>query len=164
MAYRPQFAYPVPDTKCMEMRGHYSYDSTNTPSLVGNLAAGARTGRIPLPLDRDADFYLLAIQQLSAGAGIHSAQNIQVRIEDPWTNPLSDSGNSNESTNFQFTKLFSAWDGAGFITLDGGEQGIYCPRGSVLNLYLYNPTASSIQLSQVILTLHGRKRYTEPCA
>ncbi len=155
MMYRPQFAYPVPPKECVDQRFHYSYDFTNTPYLnSGSLAAGAHSGRIPLQMDQDADFYLLALQ--------HQPNGLQLRLETPFADPLSDSGNSVESTNYVLPALYDQVDGAALVTIEGdtnGWGGIYCPRGGVLNLYLNNPTAASIVLTLVILTLHGKKRY-----
>src|SRR5271157_4549305 len=54
--YRPQFPYPPTPPSCQDQRCTYSFDGSNTPLLSGTLAAGGQTGRIPLLLDRDADF------------------------------------------------------------------------------------------------------------
>jgi len=152
--YRPQYALPRP-RDCWEQRFHYSYDYTNTPVLdFGFLGVGAHTGRIPLYMDQDADFYLLAIQ--------HQLNGLQLRLETPFGDPLCDSGNTVETTNYVLPALWDETDGAGPVALEGdtsGWGGIFCPRGGVLNLYLNNPTAAPVVMTLVILTLHGKKRY-----
>ncbi len=160
MMYRPQCAFPAPPPGCVDQRFHYAYDASNCPTLAaGNLAAGAHTGRIPLQTDYDAPFYLRAIQQQASG--------LELRLETPFSDPLSDSGNIVETTNYAFTALYSECDGAAFVTLDGdasAEGGIFCPRGGVLNLYLNNPTGAPVNLNTVLLTLHGVKRFKPGCA
>ncbi len=157
--YRPQNVCPPAPADCVDQRFHYAYDKSNTPFLnSGTLAAGAHTGRIPLSMDQDAPFFLLAIQQAATG--------LQMRLETPHGEPLSDSGNANEVLNYVFPALYSEVDGAAFVTLDGDAcipGGIPCPRGGVLNLYLNNPTAAPINMNTVRLTLHGKKRYTPGC-
>ena len=152
--YRPQNAYPPAPSDCSDQRFHYAYDQSNCPTLnSGTLAAGAHTGRIPLQMDQDAPFFLLAIQQQASG--------LQLRLESPYSDPLSDSGNSTEVTNYVYPALYSETDGAALVTLDGE---IFCPRGGVLNLYINNPSAVAINLNTVILTLHGKKRFArESC-
>ncbi len=155
MMYRPQFVFPPPPADCTEQRFHYAYDASNTPTLnSGTLAAGAHTGRIPLQMDHDAPFYLLAIQQW--------ASFLQLRLETPYGDALSDSGNSVETSNYVYTELWSEADGAAIVTLEGE---IFCPRGGVLNLYLNNPTGAPVSMNTIRLTLHGKKRYPrEQCA
>jgi len=157
--YRPQYAFPAPLSDCLDQRFHYAYDASNTPTLAqGSLAAGGHTGRIPLQMDQDAPFYLLAIQQQASG--------LQLRLESPYADPLSDSGNTIESTNYVFSALYSETDGAAVVTIDGDavpEGGIYCPRGGVLNLYINNPSGAPINLNTILLTLHGKKRYKPGC-
>ncbi len=152
--YRPQNAYPAPPETCDDQRFHYAYDQSNLPRLAsGTLAAGAHTGRIPLQMDQDAAFFLRAIQQQTCG--------LQLRLETPHGEPLSDSGNSNETINYVFPVLYSETDGAGLVVM---ESEVFCPRGGVLNLYLNNPTSAPINMNTVILTLHGIKRYSaESC-
>ncbi len=158
--YRPQYAFPAPPDGCLDQRFHYAYDQSNCPTLAsGTLAAGAHTGRIPLQTDYDAPFYLLAIQQQTCG--------LQLRLEGPYADPLSDSGNTIESTNYEYPALYSDTDGGGLVVLEGDavpEGGIYCPRGGVFNLYLNNPSGAPINMSTVLLTLHGKKRFKPGCA
>lgn len=157
MMYRPQFVYPPAPADCWDQRFHYAYDATNTPFLnSGTLAAGAHTGRIPLQMDQDAPFLFLAVQQW--------ASFLQLRLETPYGDPLSDSGNRIETTNYCFVELFDETDGGPLVTLEGdttGAGGIWCPRGGVLNLYLNNPTAAPVNMNTVRLVLHGKKRYSK---
>ena len=109
-AYRPQFAFKSP-SDCEEQRCVYSFDSTNTPVLAGVIAAGDSISRIPLPLDKDADFYLRGIctsDLVPAG--------LEIRIEDPRGHPLSDVDNLDDTLNYDFLPLYSATDGAGIVT------------------------------------------------
>jgi hypothetical protein len=109
-------------------------------------------------MDQDAPFFLLALQQTGIAG-------LQIRLETPHGEPLSDSGNVQETTNYVYPALYSQCDGAGLVALESDTWGIFCPRGGVLNLYLNNPTAAPIDLTGVLLTLHGKKRYpVEYCA
>ncbi len=153
--YRPQFSFPLP--KCDSQRFHYAYDQSNLPTLTSTLAPGAHTGRIPLQMDRDAAFLIRAIQQFASAY-------VQVRLESAYVNALSDSGNALEQSNYVYPALYSECDGAGLVAIDSDDWGIYCPRGGVLNLYLNNPTAGTVNLSGIKLTLHGIKLYEDkPC-
>lgn len=81
--YRPQFAMsPAPEgflwQPCV-----YQFDQNNVPALGGlALAKGQETGHIPLHLDRDACFVLLAIKIQNAG--------VNMLLFDPWGNQLMD--------------------------------------------------------------------------
>lgn len=159
--YRPQFAYRTPkDTE--DHRCHYSFDGSNTAFLVGNLGAGLSTGRIPLLMDSDADFFLRAIQ-------LQPSLGLQIRLEDCYGNPLSDSGNNpvvagTQRDNYVNPALYGEPDGAGIVALESDEQGVYCPRNGALNLYVTNPTAAPISLANIVVNLHGVKRYSgEKC-
>lgn len=151
--FRPQFPYPLAAPPCVDQAALYSFDQTNTPVLSsGSLAAGTPFGRIPLKLDRDSAFLL---------RGVQIQGKISVRIEDPSGNPLSDSENSVLSTNFEIPTEWGDPGGAGFVALDSGAGGIYAHAGGTFLAYLYNNTASSINLNTVAITLHGVKRYPE---
>jgi hypothetical protein len=154
--YRPQYAYPLPDPPCEDQPCLYSFDATNCPIFTGTLAAGAQTGRVPLKLDKDADFFLRAFD---------SQGLVSIRIEDPNGNPLSDSGNSNDPTNFELPKEYSQTAGAGFVALEGGKEGLFAPAGANFLAYLYNAGTASIDLTTCALNLAGVKRYSkEVCA
>lgn len=158
--YRPQFAYSTPEG-CEDQRCHYSFDASNTPFLVGALAAGRFLSKIPLPMDSDADFYLRGFQLEASG--------LTLRLEDCYGNPLSDSGNlipaaGTQFNDFEAPALYGESDGAGVVALESDEWGVFCPRGGVLCLYLFNATAAPINLSSIIVNLHGVKRYSgEKC-
>lgn len=167
--YRPQFAYSTPkgteDHRC-----HYSFDASNLPVLTGLLAAGASTGRIPLLLDSDADFFLRAIQiQDRVLPLLLLSSGLRIRIEDCYGNPLSDSENlpaavGTQRDNYESPALYGETDGAGIAALETDEQGVYCPSGGRLTLYVFNPTAAPVALSAIVLNLHGVKRYSgEKC-
>jgi hypothetical protein len=148
--YRPQFAYPLVAPPCQDQRCLYSFDSSNLPVFTGTLAAGAQTGRVPLRLDKDADFYLRGISQRGT---------VSIRIEDTDGNPLSDSENATESTNFELPNEYSNVAGAGLVTLESGADGVFGPGGGNYVVYLYNATAGTIDLTTCVLNLHGVKRY-----
>jgi len=150
--YRPQFAYPLPSAPCDDETCLYSFDKTNLPVFQGTLLPLTRTGRIPLKLDKDADFYLRAIR--SQGA-------VNFRLEDTDGNALSDCENVIESTNYEQPNEYSNTAGAGFVALESGADGIFGPAGGNYVVYLYNPTAATIELSTCALNLVGVKRYHE---
>ena len=160
--YVPQFAYK-PAPKCEEQRCVFSFDSTNTPWLATTLAAGANSPRIPLELDRDADFYLRGIQTsdpLLFGMGL------EFRLEDPKGHPLSDTENVLQGSNYQFPSLYSGMDGAGLTPLDNTDDyGVFCQQASRLYLYVFNNSPNPVPLTQFVLSLHGIKRYSgDRCA
>ena len=154
--YRPQSPYSLPPAPCRDQTCQYSFDSTNLPALGGTLVAGARTGRIPLKMDKDAGFYL---------RGLSTHGSISLRLEDPSRNALSDSENSTESSNYEISSEYSLESGAGFATLESGGDGVYAPQGSTFVVYLYNSTAGTLNLNTVVINLFGVKRYAnEECA
>ncbi len=81
--YRPQFPMrPAPAgfewQPCL-----YQFDQSNLPALGSlSLLPGQESPHIPLPLDKDAPFVLLAARVSEAG--------INVMLFDPWSNQLSD--------------------------------------------------------------------------
>lgn len=150
--YRPQFAYPLPPAPCDDQACLFSFDATNLPVFTGTLAVGAQTGRVPLKLDKDADFYLRAIR---------SQGGISFRLEDTDGNPLSDSENANNPTNYQLPNQYSNSAGAGLVALESGAGGVFGPAGGNYVVYLYNATAAPIVLSTCALNLAGVKRYSE---
>ena len=154
--YRPQFLFPLPPNPCQDQSCMYSFDSSNLPVFQGSLAAGAQTGRIPLKLDKDADFFLRAIDTMGA---------VAFRLEDTDGNPLSDCDNVINSTNFELQPEYSATAGAGFAALESGAGGIYGPGGGNYVVYLFNPTVGPINLTTCVINLIGVKRYPgEVCA
>ena len=148
--YRPQFAYTPPASPCEDQPCMYGFDSSNLPVFLGTLAAGAQTGRVPLRLDKDADFYLRGISQQGA---------VSIRLEDTDGNPLSDSENAVNSSNFELPKEYSNAAGAGFVALESGAGGVFGPAGGNFVVYLYNATAGAIDLTTCALQLIGIKRY-----
>ncbi len=150
--YAPQFAYPRAPGKCNDQRFTYSFDASNLPVFLGSLSPGQQTGRIPLSLDKDADFYLRAVNV----QGLAS-----VRIEDPEDNPLSDSDNQLQDANFMLPAEYADSGGAGVVALDSGSDGVYGPAGGNFMLLLANLETVSIDLTTCAITLHGVKRYID---
>ena len=148
--YRPQFPYPLPPAPCEDQTCMYSYDSTNLPALA--LLAGAELRHIPLRLDKDADFYLRAIDTQGA---------VSIRLEDAAGNVLSDFGYRQQSNNYELPAEYSGTAGAGFVALENGMGGVFGPAGGVYVLNLYNATAATINLATFVLNLIGVKRYHE---
>lgn len=153
--YRPQNVFQEP-ANCEVQRCVYSFDSTNTPNLANTaLAAGAVISRIPLQLDKDADFYLRAIQTPDDNNGL------EFRIEDMKGHALSDKDNAEELRNYQYPALYSAMDGAGITALDNADDyGVFCQQGSRLTLWIFNNGPAAINLTTWVINLHGVKRYT----
>src|SRR6185369_10340808 len=127
--YSPQFVYPRAPGACTDQRFSYSYDASNLPVFTGTLSAGQQTGRVPLSLDKDADFYLRAINLQGS---------VSVRIEDPDGNPLSDSDNASQDANFMLPEEYGNSAGAGVVALDSGADGVYGPAGGNFVLLLAN--------------------------
>lgn len=79
--FRPQFARPDAPEGFIWQPCIYQYDVTNTPAFQSlALVPGSETGYIPLDLDRDAPFVLLAIRMVTQG--------LNVQLWDPYNNPL----------------------------------------------------------------------------
>ena len=154
--FRPQFAHALPPLPCVQQPCQYSYDQTNLPALTGTLAAGQRTGRIPLKTDKDAPFYVRALST-------HGL--LSLRIEDADRNAWSDSENAVESTNYEIPSEWSEGGGAGNVVLESGAGGIFIPLGATLVMYLYNNTAGALNLNTVCVNLVGVKQFeNEECA
>jgi hypothetical protein len=152
--YTPQNVFSEP-RNCDVQRCVYSFDRTNTPWLTTTLAAGANISRIPLQLDKDADFFLRAIQTTDNGVGL------EFRLEDMKGHPLSDKDNVVTLTNYEYPALYSAMDGAGITTVDNADDyGVFCQQGSRLTLWLLNNGPNPINLTALVVNLHGVKRYT----
>lgn len=165
--YRPQFPYKTP-SGCQDQRCVYSFDSTNTPFLALTIAAGQAFSRIPLPLDKDADFYLRGFVVSWVVFPTNIRTGIEFRLEDPNRHTLSDTDNplpTSGATNYEFPALYSATDGAGIVALDSDDYGVYCQQGSRLYLFVQNNGPSDIDLTALVVNLHGVKRYSgEACA
>lgn len=146
--YRPQFAFPKA-SNCQEQRCIYCFDSSNTPSMAGTLAAGITTSRIPLPLDRDADYLVRAIQI--------SPSLLQFGLEDPGYHPLVHPTSSGLPP-VVASALWSQCDGGPLVTLESDNWGIYCRRGAVLIAYFSNPTTGALAFPTI--NIHGIKRFT----
>ena len=150
--YRPQFSFPLPPDPCEDQACMYSFDASNLPVFAGTLVAGARTGRVPLKLDKDADFYLRALDTQGL---------ISIRLEDTDGNPLSDSENATQGTNYELPNEYGRTAGAGFTVLEGGKGGVFGPAGGNYVVYLYNATSTTINLTTCVVNLVGVKRYHE---
>ena len=152
--YRPQFAYEAASQHgCLEQRCHYSFDGSNTPTLV-SIAAGAQLSKVPLKLDQDAPFFIRAIQVSESG--------VAIRLEDCDGNPLL--GNPANATFPDSVPLANPaqWcesDGAGVVPVESDKWGVYCPAGGTLLLYASNPTAGAVE--GLVINLHGVKWYRE---
>lgn len=81
--YRPQFAYPAAPEGFVWQPCVQQFDAVNIPAF-GNisLAKGQVSGYIPMELDSDAPFVLLAIRIQNSG--------LNVLLYDPWMNQLMD--------------------------------------------------------------------------
>jgi hypothetical protein len=150
--YRPQNACQLPEPPCEDQACMYSFDQTNLPVFLGTLAAGAQIGHIPLRVDKDADFYLRAID---------SQGTVSFRLEDGDGNALSDWLNARNSTNYELPNEFSNTAGAGLVALEGGAGGVFVRAGGNFILHLFNAGATTIELSTCALNLAGVKRYSE---
>lgn len=172
MSYRPQFAYPASPGRCaypkslfpnVDQKCQYSFDSTNTPQLAASLAAGARTGLIPLILDMEADFYLRAIRASAFDLNFGGA-DLSFRLVAPGLgDPLSDSENAVDAANYVKTSQYSDTVGAGVVALESGAGGVFCPGGGNFSLYLFNDTAGTVELTTFSISLIGVKVYPKVC-
>ncbi len=109
--YRPQFPRPPACPGFIWQPCVFQFDATNTQAFVGiTLAARQESGYIPLPLDRDAPFVLMAIKIE------HS--NVNVQIWDPFGNELMDT---------YVDPAEYASEDVPFTILEG--PGIECPKG-----------------------------------
>lgn len=146
MSFRPQFAYPPTPRGYQDEAFSYSFDSSNIALLNIALAAGGQANNIPFQLEPDAAFILRAMK-VESGTG-------------PSTLALEFKTAHGDYLCTTYVPLATWLDGGGtgivgkmFIPL---ESEIECPPGSVLNAYLYNPTAAPV--SPPAFTLYGVKR------
>lgn len=116
--YRPQFAMPQAPQGFVYQPCIYQFDQHNIPAL-GNLSLlpGQETGRIPLRLDHDAPFILLAVQILNG--------HVNLRLTDPFGNELMDE--------FLPPVLYAS-DAPFHTVLEG--PGIQVPKGAVFQVRL----------------------------
>ncbi len=81
--FRPQFPFPPAPRGFVWQPCLYQFSQNNVPALGNlNLAAGQQTGHIPLPLDKDAPFRLMAAKIQNGG--------VDVLLYDPEANQLMD--------------------------------------------------------------------------
>ena len=96
----------------------YQFDQFNTPALANiALLPGQTSGNIPLKLDRDASFVLLACKVQNGG--------VNVLLSDPWSNNLMD--------DFLVPALF-AGELSPWTVLEG--PGLAVPAGAVFQVRL----------------------------
>jgi hypothetical protein len=114
--YRPQFAMPQAPQGFVWQPCIFQFDMTNLPALGSlTLTAGQVSGYIPLGLDPDAPFLLLAVRMSNPG--------VNVLLFDPWSNQLMD--------DFVEPPLYG-----GELLITALEGGIDVPRGAVFSVRL----------------------------
>src|SRR6266496_4422692 len=115
--YRPQFPMPSPSEGFQWQPCIFQFDQTNLPALGNlNLSPGQESGHIPLRLDRDAPFVLLAVRISDAG--------LNVLLFDPWSNQLMD----------DYVRPAIYADGLLMTMLEG--PGVEVPAGSMSSVRL----------------------------
>ena len=116
--YRPQFARPAAPEGFVWQPCIYQFSQVNVPALGSlTLSKGQETGYIPLPLDKDACFTLLAIKVQDGG--------VNVLLTDPWSNQLMDT--------YVRPSLYASENSPATV-LEG--PGIELPAGAVLTVRL----------------------------
>jgi hypothetical protein len=116
--YRPQFPMPKAPDGWAWQPCVYQFDTTNTPAFSGLiLNPGQETGHIPLKIDKDSCFVLLAVRVFNFPAN--------VLLFDPWTNQLMD--------DYVRPSLYAS-DEVMYTVLEG--PGIEVPAGSTFAVRL----------------------------
>jgi hypothetical protein len=110
--YRPQFPISPAPEGFEWVPTIYSFDATNTPALSLAITGTQQTDDIPLLLDDDADFYLMAIKV--------NAPLVKMILKDPYTAPLVD----------DFVSPLLWADDLQPTVVE--TPGLYCPAGSAL--------------------------------
>lgn len=164
MPYRPQFAFaPLPqssvDSKGKRIfhayqRSHYSFDGTNTRFFSGTIAAGLLIRMIPLEFDKDSSFFMRGIQI--------GKTSLQIGLEDAYGNVFIDP--IQPGLPILLPSLWAHTNGAGIVTLEGGNWGSTdpFPPGAKLYAYVFNPTVGA--LAGPVITIHGIKQFSgEQC-
>ncbi len=146
--YRPQFPYPKSPAQCEDERCHYSFDSTNTPRFAGLIPGNTTYTKVPLVLDQDADFLIRGIQI--------SPTTLLIGIEDTWRHPIIFPTATGLPPVLQ-APLWGQTDGAGIVTMESDNWGIYCPAAGCLLAYVQNTLAGSV--AGPVITIHGVKRF-----
>jgi len=154
--YRPEFAYPVAEPPCEDVRCSYSFDATNVPAIAAGIPGNwVQSNRIPLQLDQDAPFLLRGIQiaETVLRIGLVDSQNLP--LVDPGQGPGFDNDGLPPALE---AYVWGSTNGAGLVALDSDNWGVWFPPGAVLGLYVGN-TSGGLE-NPPIITLHGVKRYS----
>jgi len=146
--YRPQFPYPPAPAGCQDLRCSYSFDSSNTPYFVGTIAAGVLIQQVPLPLDKDADFFLRGIQI--------QATTLLIGILDAGGHPILLPSAAGLPPTLS-VPLWAQCDGGPIVPLESDPWGIYCRAGSRLLANVQN--SGALAVAGPVITLHGVKRF-----
>jgi hypothetical protein len=143
--YVPQFNQPTPEG-FRDVPFVYYYDGNNTPQLNSNVAASSRIENIPLPLQRDADFYWRGFEVIVSSV----SSQLFVKFRDNAQNFLFDDY-------IRIPELVGAGraavTGQSVVTL---EPEIFCPAGGTLWLFLSNSTLFAE--APPVVVLYGVKR------
>lgn len=153
MIYRPQFAYPTPQS-CKDEDFVYSFDGSNTPLLNQSVSA-LSVPFIPLVLDQDAPFYWRGVK-VDIRTTSALAPNVNVKLRDCYLNDLSDG--FIPATQFGFPQNPVVFQGANYTGPPVPfEPEIYCPRGGVIQLFIQAPTLAADTFLSV--SMFGVKRF-----
>jgi hypothetical protein len=117
--FRPQFPLPAPPPGYVWQPCVYQFDKSNVPAFAAvTLVNGEESGHIPLKVDKDASFVLLAVKILFGG--------VNILLFDPWSDQLMDDyvNPQNYASNV-----------VPATTLEGGN-GLQVPAGSVFQVRL----------------------------
>lgn len=146
--YRPQFPYPPTPVGCQDQRVSYSFDGSNVAYFSGTVAAGALLQQVPLPLDKDADFYLRAIQI--------QATTLLIGLQDAGGHPLLLPSAPGLPPTLS-VPLWAQCDGGPIVPLESDNWGVFCRAGSRLLAYVQNTGIAAV--NGPVITLHGVKRF-----
>jgi len=146
---RQQFPFPTPPD-CVDEDFVYVFNSNNVAILGTSIAAAAEVRDIPLQLEPDAPF-------LWRGLSVESS-NLMIRFKDPAGNFLS---NGYAPINLYACPAGISAEQGQPVALEadagGGQGAIFCPAGSIIQVFFYNNTVGS--LTPTPIQLVGVKRF-----
>ena len=171
MSYRPQFAFPT-DPGCRDEDFVYYFDGSNVPLLAGGIAAGQQIDYIPLPLDQDAPFYWrgwkVGLRNIHPSGCppvsivSYKLPDFRIKLRDCYDNDLMDSMVTACECGFPQNPLafLDQLLTGPPVALDGPDEGIYCPRGGVIQAFIRGGAGLIFgDTNLVSISLYGVKRY-----
>jgi hypothetical protein len=149
MSYRPQYAYPSPQSSIVEEDFLALFDSTIIPILGQNIAGNQAVNDIPLQFQRDAAYSIRGLK-----LNVTASEDIGVAFKNAFNNPISESDIYIAATSYEANPS-AALPGSTVVVF---EPELPMPAGATMFLSFKNLTGSTATLS-ISVVFFGIKRY-----